>query len=60
VLNAAASHPDLKVPVTVKIRLQPTVEATVEFAIMLAKAGASLVTVHGRQVVVNLQTTHRV
>ena len=52
-LNAAASHPEMKVPVTVKIRLQPTVDATVEFAIMLAKAGASLVTVHGRQVVIN-------
>jgi len=51
VLSAAASHPELKVPVTVKIRLQPTVEATVEFATLLARAGASLVTVHGRQVI---------
>jgi tRNA-dihydrouridine synthase len=35
--------------VTVKIRLQPLPGDTVRFAVLLAKAGASLVSVHGRQ-----------
>ena len=38
----------VNIPVTVKIRLQATSEATVEFAVLLAEAGASLLTLHAR------------
>ena len=49
IIAAAARHPRLTIPVTVKIRLQPAPGDTVRFARLLASAGASLVTVHGRQ-----------
>lgn len=45
VSNAVAA---VNIPVTVKIRLQPTCEATLEFAVLLAEAGASLLTLHAR------------
>ena len=48
IVAAAAKDPALVIPVTVKIRLQPTLAATVAFATLLAQSGASLVTVHGR------------
>ena len=38
----------LRVPVTAKIRIMPTVSATIEFARMLEDAGVSALTVHGR------------
>lgn len=48
IIRTAAAHPELRIPITVKMRLQPTLAATVAFARQLASAGASLVTVHGR------------
>lgn len=38
----------LSVPVTVKIRRFPCVKRTVEYALMLERAGASLLAIHGR------------
>ena len=37
------------IPVTVKIRLQSTTAATLDFAVLLAQAGASVLTLHARQ-----------
>ena len=39
---------ELKVPVTCKIRCLPTEERTLELAMAIQEAGASLLTVHGR------------
>ena len=42
-------HLDLDVPVTAKIRVQETKEKTLEYAKMILSAGASIITIHGRQ-----------
>ena len=47
IISAMASH--LPVPVTAKIRLQDSVEESVEFAKLIAKAGARMIAVHGRK-----------
>lgn len=45
-VTAAATQ--LKTPVSVKIRLFPELQTTIDYALMLQQAGASLLAVHGR------------
>lgn len=42
-------HTHLSIPVTAKIRILETRERTLEYAKMILAAGASIITVHGRQ-----------
>ncbi|KAF2764116.1 FMN-linked oxidoreductase, partial [Teratosphaeria nubilosa] len=42
-------HKELDIPVTAKIRIQETKEKSLEYAKMILSAGASILTVHGRQ-----------
>jgi tRNA-dihydrouridine synthase len=51
-----AASAALSVPVCCKIRILPTVEATVKFALMLEQSGCKLLVVHGRP---RTQQAHR-
>ncbi|GAM87376.1 hypothetical protein ANO11243_054000 [Dothideomycetidae sp. 11243] len=42
-------HKELSVPVTAKFRIQETREKTLDYARMILDAGASIITVHGRE-----------
>lgn len=42
-------HQNLDIPITAKIRIQETKEKTLDYAKMILNAGASILTVHGRQ-----------
>lgn len=42
-------HQELEIPVTAKFRMQETPEKTLEYAKMILDAGASIITLHGRQ-----------
>lgn len=41
-------HVNLDIPVTAKFRVYDTTEKTVEYALMLERAGAQILTCHGR------------
>lgn len=47
-VTACVQAAELHIPVTCKVRLQPTLEATIEFCQRLERAGCALVAVHGR------------
>ena len=41
-------HTNLSIPVTAKFRIFPDVEKTIAYAQMMERAGASIITCHGR------------
>ncbi|CAE8627905.1 unnamed protein product [Polarella glacialis] len=51
-VRTCASDPELRIPIFCKIRLQPTVSATIKFASMLEDAGCALLAIHGRKLLV--------
>lgn len=51
-VRVCTNCPELRIPVTCKIRLQHTLTATIKFASLLEEAGCALLTIHGRKLIV--------
>lgn len=58
-VRTCASCKELRIPVLCKVRLQPTLHATVEFARMLEDAGCAMLAIHGRQLAGDAQNCRR-
>lgn len=52
-MKACSSSPELHIPITCKIRLQQTVESTIQIARMLEDAGCAMLAIHGRKLSTN-------
>jgi len=48
IVRGCTSSPELSIPVSCKIRLQPELEMTIQFALLLEEAGAAMLSIHGR------------
>lgn len=56
-VKVCTSSPELNIPITCKIRLQQTVDSTIQLARMLEDAGCAMLAIHGRKL--NVSKKHR-